>query len=380
MKSSWRGFFRRVAAVCLAAGTTAWSAAVCYAAQIAADNASNAPYADGWQAGDNGGTGFLPWSFENDTLFYVEGIYGMDSSSPFNQLGTAWRLGLAYLDQGKDVVRAGRGLASPLQVGQTVSLVFDAPTEMTFNDGYFVRLNTGGGSICYGGVGCNPNTSPMSRVSVNIYNWINPAEWGQWGATGGATPLFNSDTDAGMRVDFELTGAETFKLTMTPLDNPGLAFTRTGALDNPGSGDIDWIEFLHFGAESHPAFDTDFYIRSLEVTGPAPATADFDNDGDVDGDDFLRWQRGVGAGNPTLSMGNADGDGDVDAADLAIWKQQYGGAASAAATEGDSECGCGSHASGPAVPEPSSALLTLGAVALLAARGLLTRAEGTSHC
>src|SRR3954447_171263 len=29
---------------------------------VAADNASNAAYADGWQAGDNGGTGFGPWT------------------------------------------------------------------------------------------------------------------------------------------------------------------------------------------------------------------------------------------------------------------------------------------------------------------------------
>ena len=33
------------------------------AAPVASDNAANSAYADGWQTGDNGGTGFGPWTF-----------------------------------------------------------------------------------------------------------------------------------------------------------------------------------------------------------------------------------------------------------------------------------------------------------------------------
>ena len=70
--------------------------------------------------------------------------------------------------------------------------------------------------------------------------------------------------------------------------------------------------------------------------------ADFDGDGDVDGADFLTWQRGFGTtsgANP--ADGDANGDGAVNAADLTAWKTQFGtgGAAGAAAT---------------AVPEPSA--------------------------
>lgn len=53
------------------------------------------------------------------------------------------------------------------------------------------------------------------------------------------------------------------------------------------------------------------------------ATADFDQDGDVDGDDFLTWQRGFGIGS-TLPEGDADGNGEVDAGDLAAWQFQFG--------------------------------------------------------
>jgi len=51
---------------------------------------------------------------------------------------------------------------------------------------------------------------------------------------------------------------------------------------------------------------------------------DFDGDGDVDGFDFLLWQRGFGNTNATRMDGDADGDGDVDADDLKIWSAQYG--------------------------------------------------------
>ena len=66
MKKSWSHYFRRIAAVCAVSGATAWSSAMCYAVQLAYDDASDSVYADGWQAGDNGGSGFEPWDFTTD--------------------------------------------------------------------------------------------------------------------------------------------------------------------------------------------------------------------------------------------------------------------------------------------------------------------------
>jgi hypothetical protein len=86
------------------------------------------------------------------------------------------------------------------------------------------------------------------------------------------------------------------------------------------------------------------------------ANADFDDDGDVDGADFLTWQRGVGtAGTP--STGDADGDTSVDGDDLAIWETQFGGSPASA------------------VPEPTSMALILLALAgpLARARSLMSR-------
>ncbi|QEG36829.1 beta strand repeat-containing protein [Bythopirellula goksoeyrii] len=53
--------------------------------------------------------------------------------------------------------------------------------------------------------------------------------------------------------------------------------------------------------------------------------ADFDSDMDVDGRDFLIWQRGFGITvGATKANGDSNGDGAVDAADLDNWKLQYG--------------------------------------------------------
>jgi hypothetical protein len=53
--------------------------------------------------------------------------------------------------------------------------------------------------------------------------------------------------------------------------------------------------------------------------------ADFDHDGDIDGADFLTWQRGLGLnGQLNRATGDANGDGSVLAADFAIWKSQFG--------------------------------------------------------
>ena len=55
--------------------------------------------------------------------------------------------------------------------------------------------------------------------------------------------------------------------------------------------------------------------------------ADFNNDGTVNGQDFLIWQRGFGSTdliNNINGIGDANNDGVVDAGDLAVWQSQYG--------------------------------------------------------
>lgn len=72
--------------------------------------------------------------------------------------------------------------------------------------------------------------------------------------------------------------------------------------------------------------NSDAQLVRIDYLGDARIqSADFDKDGDVDGRDFLSWQRGFGIpGGATRGDGDADQDGDVDQQDLTIWQDTYG--------------------------------------------------------
>jgi autotransporter-associated beta strand protein len=267
MRKSWKSFFCRIAGVCFMCGASAWSTALCYA-QGAADSAMDPVYADGWVAGDNGGTGFGPWDFTGTYDSPVQQV--INSTSAFNQLGTAWTL---FNPEGRepdpgmggatDIAQAGRAIIGGLQPGQTFSVTIDNPIERRFFRGYAVRLNTGGGNTVYNG-------QPKSRLAVGTFEYFTNGQWYASG-TGGNPPFIDTDTDQGVQIDVTLTSADTYELVMTPLDNPTSAFTAAGALEE--TGPIDWIEFEFFNTDSdfYPIAEpmpkaTDFYIGAMSIT------------------------------------------------------------------------------------------------------------------
>jgi len=85
----------------------------------------------------------------------------------------------------------------------------------------------------------------------------------------------------------------------------------------------------------------------FEVQSPA----DYDGDGDVDGDDRARWETWFGIN----SNADADGDGDTDGADFLVWQRQYTG-------------DLGALAGSIAVPEPASGLLCVAGIFLVGVR------------
>jgi hypothetical protein len=98
---------------------------------------------------------------------------------------------------------------------------------------------------------------------------------------------------------------------------------------------------------SPQVFRMSAFVDDFSLTAePAPMNpGDFDNDGDVDGNDFLAWQRG--------NSPNGTPGGPVSAADLLDWQNNYGPGPLSAAT---------------AVPEPSALALLVGLVGLGCAR------------
>ena len=136
MRNSWRHFFRRIVATCAISGATAWSSAMCYASAF--DVATNPQYADGWQAGDNGGSGFGPWSF-NLTDATPAGTYqAMSYSSP---IGTSWTLATHANNSG--LANAGRAITGGLLPGQTFSTIIQTPPHTTFYRGFDILFTSG---------------------------------------------------------------------------------------------------------------------------------------------------------------------------------------------------------------------------------------------
>jgi hypothetical protein len=105
--------------------------------------------------------------------------------------------------------------------------------------------------------------------------------------------------------------------------------------------------------------DTKFVWAFISFENPlTPGGGDYDADGDVDGADFLEWQRSVGATGTGLPA-DGNGDGVVNAADLGMWQRNYGSLAG------------GATAASQLTPEPSCVSLiglAIAAVGVSAAR------------
>jgi hypothetical protein len=131
----------------------------------------------------------------------------------------------------------------------------------------------------------------------------------------------------------------------------GASWALSAASD--GRGSVNAVA-LNGTITVHPGGDLG--TPGVFVVGPPPANnSDFDNDGDVDGADFLTWQKNLGAtGQPDKSTGDANGDGNVNAADLTEWQAHFGLAPAVGAAG--------------AVPEPSALALAACVVAGLTAR------------
>jgi hypothetical protein len=123
------------------------------------------------------------------------------------------------------------------------------------------------------------------------------------------------------------------------------------------TGNITWTnaDNSEINTITGPVTGNDIVLVGLS-SDISESSADFDVDLDIDGSDFLIWQRGFGAAGG-IGQGDADGNGFVDGADLTIWKSQYGSTLPAVSVNMST------------VPEPCSlALLCAASLALFCCR------------
>src|SRR4029077_4647726 len=211
------------------------------AGQFAADYATDPTYAGGWAAGQNGGVGFGPWSF-NATDPTPAGQYqGMSFSSP---IGTSWTLATHANNTG--LANAGRGINGGLLPGQTFETVIDNPTAYHFFRGFDMLFTSGPDN--------NAGGNNTSALRVSVFNYFTPT-WGLNDAGGSSSSGINQATvaAAGMKLDLTLTSATAYSLTMTPLSGAP-PYTQAGTLDGAGLP-ITWVDYRLYHGNSTGAED-----------------------------------------------------------------------------------------------------------------------------
>lgn len=126
----------------------------------------------------------------------------------------------------------------------------------------------------------------------------------------------------------------------------GATVLHLGRLLDVSGGAID-LDSLQFEFLLSNGETLEGVIQLAEVG----AAGDFTLDGNVDGSDFLAWQRSLGS---TVAVAGAGADGNrngvIDAGDLAVWRSNFGSVGSETATA--------------SVPEPASCVLAATLLAL----------------
>jgi pectin methylesterase-like acyl-CoA thioesterase len=202
-------------------------------------------------------------------------------------------------------------------------------------NGYVFKNSTITGSPANGTVFLGRPWAAYSRaiyIDTKMSSIIHPAGWQAWSGNNHLTSFFAEYNS------MDLSG------------NPINVSSR-----------VAWSKQLT--AEQAAAFTKELWLAGNDgwnpiITEPVDPSADFDGDGDVDGRDFIVWQRGFGLGDQNdNSLGDANLDGDINELDLAVWQEQFGDSTPELA----------------AVPEPGSLVIVGALIALSAFRGFPAR-------
>lgn len=231
-------FLSGAAFACAVTGATALLNGNCAAGPfIAADYATNSIYGSGWSAGQNGGYGFGPWSFDGTVstvtnVTYPQGIPdpgGQQAMSSGSAIGTAWTLFNSTANpppKGPGISDVGRAITEPggLQPGQTLEVVLQNPSGYHFYRGW---------DILYSNVSSNqPAGVGIYAIRTQVFAYGMLTNWDfvdNFGDT--LTPLGAGTTaQAGMKFDLTLTSTNSYVTTLTPLSNPSAAYTQSGPL------------------------------------------------------------------------------------------------------------------------------------------------------
>ena len=258
---------RKTAMTCAVAGASFMMNGNCSAGTfIAADYATNPAYASSWSAGQNGGYGFGPWSFDGTMgTNNVADPGAQQAISNGSAIGTAWTLynGPSQPPGGPGISNTGRAIAEPggLQPGQTLEVVLQNPTGYHSYRGWDI--------CCLNGTNNNPAGVNAAALRTQVFAYGMLTNWDIVDSYGDTlTPLGASTTgSAGMKYDLTLTSTNTYSLTLTPLSSPSAAYTQSGPLTT--NLPINYINFrLYWGPNTGPNDPANnLEISSMTIAG-----------------------------------------------------------------------------------------------------------------
>jgi hypothetical protein len=236
-------------------------------------------YVDGWQSGDNGGTGFGPWdlAFSGEPAMLLHAPQFIDFQPlPGNSLG-APAFGLTTGNRAffTDTSEARRTLVAPLSVGQTISADIDgsalAPQAIAFTIGNTFELHGSNG---------------LERFSLFTNNQYHNDNWTATGDADTGIPAANA-----FHIDFTLASANTYHLVLSPIGGGNPLFLQ---MDAPLSGSTDVavnsLRISDYGTGSSADGSKELFFNHLRITGLA---GDYNNNGVVDAADYVLWREGL---------------------------------------------------------------------------------------
>lgn len=231
---------------------------------------------------------FLGWQ---DTLRSETGRHYFYNSYVEGHVDFIYGKGTAYFENSTLFAKAG---------GYLTAQAREAAAE---TNGYVFKNSTITGSASNGSVYLGRPWQAYSRsifIDTKMSSIINSAGWSQWSGNSNHLTAFFAEYNS-----MDLSG------------NPINLSNR-----------VAWSKQLT--AEQAAAYTKELWLAGNDgwnpvITEPVDPSADFDGDGDVDGRDFIVWQRGFGLGDQNdNSLGDANFDGDINELDLAVWQEQFG--------------------------------------------------------
>ena len=260
-------FLSGTAIACTVTGATALLSGHCSAGPfVAADYATNATYANGWSAGQNGGYGFGAWSFDGTAGTNGPNPGVQQAISSASAIGTAWTLFNLTAPPppiGPGMSEAGRAITANggLQPGQTLEVVLQNPTTYHFYRGWDF--------LYYNGTNNEPAGVDVHAIRTLVFDYYT-TDWSIVDDYGSTLTSLDAGTSgaAGLKYDFTLTTTNTYVATLTPLSNPSAAYSQSGPLVATNLP-INYVNFrLWFGPSAGPNdVANNLEISSMTILG-----------------------------------------------------------------------------------------------------------------